>query len=110
MVLALLVIIGISLVGGIVLAIANIVSGGKILGENQSGDYHSDEDDHHWMGFGHDSNHAGNRDSRSNSAPSTIIGRAASTGRMRTMMDMMTAMTDFGTKGNFDTLFRFSVK
>ena len=34
--------------------------------------------------------------------PSTIIGRAVSTGRMRITTDMMTAMTDSGTKGSFD--------
>jgi hypothetical protein len=39
---------------------------------------------------------------------STIIGKAASTGRMKTMMDMMTAMTDSGMKGSFDTLFSYS--
>ena len=33
---------------------------------------------------------------------SPIIGRAASTGRTRTMTGMMTAMTDFGVKGNSD--------
>ena len=31
---------------------------------------------------------------------STIIGKAASTGRMKTMMDMMTEMTDSGMKGS----------
>jgi hypothetical protein len=41
--------------------------------------------------------------------PSTIIGKAASTGRMKTMMDMMTVMTDFGTKGSFDSVFSYSV-
>ena len=40
---------------------------------------------------------------------STIIGKAASTGRMKTMMDMMTVMTDFGTKGSFDSVFSYSV-
>ena len=45
MVLALLVMIGGAFVGGIILGIANIVSGGKILGENQSGGYYSDEYD-----------------------------------------------------------------
>jgi hypothetical protein len=39
----------------------------------------------------------------------TIIGKAASTGRMKTMMDMMTGMMDFGTKGNFDSVFSYSV-
>ena len=32
--------------------------------------------------------------------PSTIIGRAVSTGRMRITTDMMTAMTDSGTSGS----------
>ena len=41
--------------------------------------------------------------------PSTITGRAASTGRMKTMMDMMTGMMDFGTKGSFDSVFSYSV-
>ena len=39
---------------------------------------------------------------------STIIGKAASIGKTKTMMDMMTAMTDSGTKGSFDTLFSYS--
>jgi hypothetical protein len=39
---------------------------------------------------------------------STIIGKAASIGKTRTMMDMMTAMTDSGMKGSFDTLFSYS--
>ena len=38
---------------------------------------------------------------------STIIGKAVSTGKMRTMMDMMTGMTAFGMRENFDTLFSF---
>ena len=33
--------------------------------------------------------------------PSTIIGRAASTGMTRTTTDMMTVTTDFGTRGSF---------
>ena len=40
--------------------------------------------------------------------PSTIIGNAASIGKTKTMMDMMTAMTDSGLKGSFDTLFSYS--
>lgn len=64
MVLALLVVIGLSLVGGIILGIANIVSGGKILGENQSGGYCSDEYNQQSSGlFGHDSNNSKQRDS-----------------------------------------------
>jgi hypothetical protein len=39
---------------------------------------------------------------------STIIGKAASIGKTKTMMDMMTAMTDSGMKGSFDTLFSYS--
>ena len=41
---------------------------------------------------------------------STIIGRAASTGRMRIMTGMMTAMTGFGTRESFDNNdFRFLI-
>ena len=70
MVLALLVVIGLSLVGGIILGIANILSGGKILGENQSGGYYSDEYDHQRSGFfGHDSNNSGQKNSRSHNDP-----------------------------------------
>ena len=36
---------------------------------------------------------------------STIIGKAVSIGKIRTMMDMMTEITAFGMKGNFDTSF-----
>ena len=39
---------------------------------------------------------------------STIIGKAVSIGKIRTMMDMMTEITAFGMKGNFDTSFSFS--
>ena len=46
--------------------------------------------------------------------PSTIIGRAASTGRTRITTVMMTAMTDSGTSGSFENkgfqIFRYSVK
>lgn len=70
MVLALLIIMGISLVGSIILGIVNIGSGGKILGENQSAGYYSDEYDQQSSGlFGHDSNNSRQRDSRSNSNP-----------------------------------------
>ena len=41
---------------------------------------------------------------------STIIGRAVSIGRMRIMTVMMTAMTGFGTRENFDNNdFRFLI-
>ena len=41
---------------------------------------------------------------------STIIGRAVSTGRMRIMTVMMTAMTGFGTRESFDNNdFRFLI-
>ena len=70
MVLALLVMIGGAFVGGIILGIANIVSGGKILGENQPGGYYSDEYDQQSSGFSdHDSNNSKQRDSRSYSDP-----------------------------------------
>ena len=70
MVLALLVVIGLSLVGGIILGIVNIVSGGKILGKNPSEGYYSDEYDQQRSGlFGHDSNNSRQRDSRSYSDP-----------------------------------------
>ena len=36
---------GIAIVGGIILGIANIVSGGKVLGENYRDEYDEDEDD-----------------------------------------------------------------
>ena len=64
MVLALLVIIGLSLVGGIILGIANIASGGKILGEN-----HSDSHDNQWMGLDHDSGGSSERNNRAYSDP-----------------------------------------
>lgn len=70
MVLALLIVIGLSLVGGIILGIANIVSRGKILGENLSSGYYSDEYDQQSSGFfGHDSNNSIQRDTRSYSNP-----------------------------------------
>lgn len=56
--------------GGIILGIANIVSGGKILGENQPGRYYSDEyDQQNSSFFGHDSNNSRQRDSGSYSDP-----------------------------------------
>ncbi|MBP3668010.1 MAG: hypothetical protein J6J26_00335 [Bacteroides sp.] len=69
MILGLLIIIGIIFVGGIVLGIANIVSGGKLLGGNEYPDQLTDTDDHQWTGFAHDSydSHAG--DSHSYSDP-----------------------------------------
>ena len=70
MVLALLIIMGISLMGSIILGIVNIVSGGKILGENQLSGYYSDEYDQQSSGlFGHNSNNSKQKDSRSNSDP-----------------------------------------
>lgn len=45
MVVGLLIIMGIAIVGGIILGIANIVSGGKVLGENYRDEYDEDEDD-----------------------------------------------------------------
>ena len=45
MVVGLLIIMGIAIVGGIILGIANIVSGGKVLGENYRDEYDEDDDD-----------------------------------------------------------------
>ena len=39
------------MVAGIILGIANIASGGKILGVTQSGSYYSDEHDYRRSGF-----------------------------------------------------------
>ena len=111
MIVGLLGMMGISIVGGIILAIANIVSGGKVLGENHLNEYGSDEDDT-----------TGSSTIRV-SLPETIIGRiatlsttvgkAASTGRMRTTMATMTATTGSGTRGSSDSaviqLFNYSV-
>ena len=44
MVVGLFIIVGISIVGGIILGIANIVSGGKVLNENYRDEYDSDND------------------------------------------------------------------
>lgn len=109
MVLALLVMIGGAFVGGIILGIANIVSGGKILGENQPGGYYSDEYDQQSSGFfDHDSNNSNKGIHARIVILSTIIGKAVSTGKMRTMMDMMIGMTAFGTRESFNTSFCFS--
>ena len=51
MLLVFIVLIGLSLVAGIILGIANIVSGGKILGQNQSVGNYSDADDNCTMDF-----------------------------------------------------------
>ena len=69
MVLALLVMVGGALVGGVILGIANIVSGGKILGQNQSGSYYSDADDDCTMDFFDDSNTSSRNDYRAYSDP-----------------------------------------
>ena len=69
MVLALLVMIGGSLVGGIILGIANIMSGGKILGQNQSDGYYSDADDDCTMDFFDDSSTSSRNDFRAYSDP-----------------------------------------
>ena len=69
MVLVLLILIALPFVGGIILGIANIVSGGKILGQNQSGGYYSDADDDCTMNFFDDSRGASRNNSRSYSDP-----------------------------------------
>ena len=94
---------------GIILGIVNIVSGGKILGQNQSVGNYSDADDNCTMDFFDDSRGLPEIIVRHTATPSTITGRAASTGMTKTMTGMMTAMTDFGTRGNFDRkVFRIS--
>lgn len=69
MVVIILFLIGLSFVGGIILGIANIASGGKIFGVTQSGSYYSDEHGYHCMGFDHGSRGSSKRDNRSNSNP-----------------------------------------
>ena len=67
MIVGLLVMMGISIVGGIILAIVNIVSGGKVLGENHLNEYDSDEDD--TTGFFDDSHKSSRNDYRPYSDP-----------------------------------------
>ena len=98
MLLVFIILIGVSLVAGIILGIVNIVSGGKILGHNQSVGNYSDADDNCTMDFFDDSRGLPEIIVRHTATPSTITGRAASTVRTRTMTGMMTAMTDFGTR------------
>ena len=69
MVVIILFLIGLSLVAGIILGIANIVSGGKILGQNQSGSYYSDADDDCTMDFFDDSSTSSRNDYRAYSDP-----------------------------------------
>ena len=69
MVLALLVMVGGALVGGVILGIANIVSGEKILGHNQSSSYYSDADDDCRMDFFDDSSASSRNDNRTYSDP-----------------------------------------
>ena len=57
------------IVGGIILAIVKIVSGGKIMGPNQSGGYDTDSHEHRRVGFFDDSNDSSLNNSRANSAP-----------------------------------------
>ena len=54
---------------GVILGIANIVSGGKILGQNQSGGYYSDADDDCTMDFFDDSSTSSRNDYRAYSDP-----------------------------------------
>ena len=69
MLLVFIILIGVSLVSGIILGIANIVSGGKILGQNQSGSYYSDADDDCTMDFFDDSSTSSRNDYRAYSDP-----------------------------------------
>ena len=64
-----LVLLALPFMGGIILGIANIVSGGKILGQNQSGGYYSDADDDCTMNFFDDSRGASRNNSRAYSDP-----------------------------------------
>ena len=68
MVLALLVMVG-GLWWVVSFSVANIVSGGKILGHNQSGSYYSDADDDCTMDFFDDSSASSRNDNRTYSDP-----------------------------------------
>lgn len=65
MVVIILFLIGLSFVGGIILGIANIASGGKIFGVTQSGSYYSDEHDYRRTGFFDDSKQPSQNQSQS---------------------------------------------
>ena len=64
-----LILIGISFLCGIILGIANIVSGGKILGEKHSDSDFGDVNDHRMTGFGNDSRSFPGNDNRAYSDP-----------------------------------------
>lgn len=74
MVVGLLIIMGIAIVGGIILGIANIVSGGKVLGENYRDEYdedddHDDDDEEDMTGFFDDTHGSDRKDYRPYSDP-----------------------------------------
>ena len=69
MVLALLIVLGLSIVCPIIGAIIGIIGEIKNGNTNHVSNHHADLHDNRWMGFGHDSNNAGRRDSRSQSDP-----------------------------------------
>ena len=104
-----LIFLGLIFLGPIIGIVIGVIIGLFRGNTNHVSNYQSDLHNNSWMGFYDDSHDDGHRNSRSYRTPSTIIGKAASTGRMKTMMDMMTGMTDFGTKGNFDSVFSYSV-
>lgn len=68
MVVGLFIIVGISIVGGIILGIANIVSGGKVLDENYRDEYDSD-DKEDTTGFFDDAHRFARKDYRPYSDP-----------------------------------------
>ena len=109
MVLALLVMIGGAFVGGIILGIANIVSGGKILGENNRAGIIRMSTTNRVQAFSAMIPTIPNKGIHARIVIlSTIIGKAASTGKMKTMKDMMTVMAAFVMKESFETSFSFS--
>lgn len=69
MVLALLIVLGLSIVCPIIGAIIGIIGGIKNGSTNHVSNHQSDLHDNRWMSFGHDSNHAGHKESRSQSDP-----------------------------------------
>ena len=71
MVVGLFIIVGISIVGGIILGIANIVSGGKVLDENYRDEYDEDDDDDEedMTGFFDDTHGSDRKDYRPYSDP-----------------------------------------
>lgn len=103
MVLAILIVLGLSIVCPIIGAIIGIIGGIKNRNTNHASNYHANFHDNHRTSFSHEQ-----RDSRSYRILSIIIGKAASTGKMKTMKDMMIGMTAFGMKESFETSFSFS--